>query len=140
VRLCDGVPTNDGWRDFERGLRARHWHAVQCGQCRAPASPQFNTETLPGQMAGVNIDSTNAPGLGGCRRPAPDSPNNDWRTLSFRGYADYMQTADFAESLVSMIELAQRGQVALMRAESATSAGADAFRPRVGSADQLSNR
>ena len=84
---------------------------------RSRHNPQFNAETLPGQLAGVNIGYTHAPGLGGFRRPAPDSPNAGWRNLSFRGYADYMQTADFTENLVSLIELAQRDRVALMCAE-----------------------
>ena len=51
------------------------------------------------------------------RRAVPDSPNAGWRNLSFRGYADYLQTADFADNLVSLIELAQRDRVALMCAE-----------------------
>ena len=72
---------------------------------------------LPGQLAGVIIGYTHEPGLGGIRRPAPDSPNTGWRSLSFRGYADCIQTADFAENLVSQIELAQRDRVALMWAE-----------------------
>jgi uncharacterized protein (DUF488 family) len=72
---------------------------------------------LPGQLAGVIIGYTHGPGLGGIRRPAPDSPNTGWRNLSFRGYADCIQTADFAENLVSLIELAQRHRVALMCAE-----------------------
>ena len=84
---------------------------------RSRHNPQFNAETLPGQLAGVNIGYTHAPGLGGFRRPVPDSPNSGWRNLSFRGYADYMQTADFAENLVSLIELAQGDRVALMCAE-----------------------
>jgi uncharacterized protein (DUF488 family) len=47
----------------------------------------------------------------------PDSRNTGWRNLSFRNYADYMQTAEFAENLVSLIELSQRDRVALMCAE-----------------------
>ena len=64
-----------------------------------------------------HIGYSHAPGLGGFRRAVPDSPNAGWRNLSFRGYADYMQTADFADNLVSLIELAQRDRVALMCAE-----------------------
>ncbi|HEY8707137.1 MAG TPA: DUF488 domain-containing protein [Burkholderiaceae bacterium] len=58
-----------------------------------------------------------APGLGGFRRTTRDSPNGGWRNLSLRGYADYMQTAEFTQDLVSLIELAQRDRVALMCAE-----------------------
>ena len=84
---------------------------------RSRHNPQFNAETLPVQLADVNIGYTHAPGLGGFRRAVPDSPNTGWRNLSFRGYADYMQTADFADNLVSLIKLAQRDRVALMCAE-----------------------
>ena len=84
---------------------------------RSRHNPQFNTDTLPGTLAAVNIGYSHAPGLGGFRRTTPDSPNAGWRNLSFRGYADYMQTADFAENLVSLIELARGGRLALMCAE-----------------------
>ena len=40
-----------------------------------------------------------------------------WRNASFRGYADYMQTATFRENLDRCIELAKRERVVLMCAE-----------------------
>ena len=49
--------------------------------------------------------------------PTPESPNAGWRNLSFRGFADYMQTTDFAANLASVIELALTDRVALMCAE-----------------------
>jgi uncharacterized protein (DUF488 family) len=57
------------------------------------------------------------PGLGGFRKPKPDSPNGAWKNKSFRGYADYMQTAQFYQSLTILIELAREKKVALMCAE-----------------------
>ena len=84
---------------------------------RSRHNPQFNAEALEGRLAAVDIGYAHAPGLGGFRRPLPDSPNTGWRNLSFRGYADYMQSADFAENLVSLIELAKHDRVALMCAE-----------------------
>ena len=84
---------------------------------RSRHNPQFNAETLPDRLAAVNIGYAHAPGLGGFRRTVPDSPNTGWHNLSFRGYADYMQTADFAENLLSLIELAKQDRVALMCAE-----------------------
>ena len=39
------------------------------------------------------------PGLGGLRHARRDSTNMGWRNASFRGYADYMQTSTFRESL-----------------------------------------
>ena len=76
---------------------------------RSRHNPQFNADALPDALAAASIGYAHAPGLGGFRRTTPDSPNAGWRNLSFRGYADYMQTADFAANLASLIELARRG-------------------------------
>ena len=57
------------------------------------------------------------PGLGGLRRPRADSPNAGWRNDSFRGYADYMQTPQFAASLDELLNLARVETVAIMCAE-----------------------
>jgi hypothetical protein len=71
----------------------------------------------PGALAAANIGYAHAPGLGGFRRPTPDSLNAGWRNLSFRGYADYMQTDEFAQELAGLIELARTERLALMCAE-----------------------
>jgi len=62
------------------------------------AQPQFNKETFAGRfaVAGLAISTWLARGL---RHACPDSPNKAWRNLSFRGYADYMQTPEFQEDL-----------------------------------------
>lgn len=57
------------------------------------------------------------PGLGGLRHAKRDSINMGWRNTSFRGYADYMQTPEFEESLNKLIELANHDRIALMCAE-----------------------
>ena len=56
-------------------------------------------------------------GLGGLRHAARDSTNMGWRNASFRGYADYMQTAEFEENLEELIEVARKERVAIMCAE-----------------------
>lgn len=84
---------------------------------RSRHNPQFNIETLPDRLAAAKIGYAHAAGLGGFRRTTPESPNAGWRNLSFRGYADYMQTADFNDNLASLIELARHDRVALMCAE-----------------------
>ena len=43
-----------------------------------------------------------------CVMPKRDSPNVGWRNASFRGFADYMQTPEFAQSLEELIRLATR--------------------------------
>jgi uncharacterized protein (DUF488 family) len=57
------------------------------------------------------------PGLGGLRHAKRDSLNLGWRNASFRGYADYMQTPEFAKSLDELIQLANQCRIALMCAE-----------------------
>ena len=78
---------------------------------------QFNQDALPISLAAVNIGYAHASGLGGFRPTTADSSGTGWRNPSFRGYADYMQTTDFAENLASVIELARADRVALMCAE-----------------------
>ncbi len=55
--------------------------------------------------------------LGGLRHPKSDSPNMGWKNSSFRGFADYMQTEEFAKGVDQLIGLAKNGQAAIMCAE-----------------------
>jgi uncharacterized protein (DUF488 family) len=57
------------------------------------------------------------PGLGGLRQPRKDSINSGWKNASFRGYADYMQTPQFDESLRELIARAGQCRTAIMCAE-----------------------
>lgn len=84
---------------------------------RSRHNPQFNGDSLAAALETAGIGYAHAPGLGGFRRAAADSPNAGWRNLSFRGYADYMQGPEFAESLFGLIELSRRDRVVLMCAE-----------------------
>src|SRR5271165_4086229 len=69
---------------------------------RSRHNPQFNTEALPGALAEAGIEYLHMPALGGLRHPRKDSRNTGWRNLSFRGYADYMQTAEFEANLARL--------------------------------------
>ena len=80
-------------------------------------NPQFNEDALLISLATVNIGYAHASSLGGFWLAKADSPNSGWRNLSFRGYAECMQTLDFAANLASVIELARTDRVALMCAE-----------------------
>ena len=84
---------------------------------RSRHNPQFNGDTLPAALDLAGIRYAHATGLGGFRRARPESPNMGWRNTSFRGFADYMQTAEFAENLAGLMELATHERVALMCAE-----------------------
>jgi uncharacterized protein (DUF488 family) len=84
---------------------------------RSRHNPQFAADALAAALEQAGIAYLHLPGLGGLRRPRPDSINTGWRNLSFRGYADHMQSAAFAESLQRCIDLAADGPLALMCAE-----------------------
>jgi len=85
-----------------------------------PASrhnPQFNSDALAASLAAHRVGYLHMPALGGLRHPRKDSPNAGWHNKSFRGYADYMQTAAFQDALESLIEMGRRERVAIMCAE-----------------------
>jgi len=84
---------------------------------RSRTNPQFNRETLPNSLKAAGIGYLHMPALGGLRHPRADSPNTAWRNASFRGYADYMQTAEFAAAIDRLVELGSQTQVAIMCAE-----------------------
>jgi len=84
---------------------------------RSRHTPQFNRETLPETLKEAGTGYAHMSGLGGLRRARPDSINTGWRNASFRGYADYMLTRKFEESLDQLIELAGKEQIAIMCAE-----------------------
>ena len=84
---------------------------------RSRHNPQFNRDQLSPALHRARIHYRHMPGLGGLRHARQDSTNIGWRNANFRGYADYMQTPAFQESLNRCIELAKRERVALMCAE-----------------------
>lgn len=84
---------------------------------RSRTNPQFNRETLPSELGKAGVDYLHIAGLGGLRRPAPNSPNKGWRVPSFRGYADYMQTEEFEQKLNELIKISRSAHIALMCAE-----------------------
>jgi uncharacterized protein (DUF488 family) len=84
---------------------------------RSRRNPQFNLETLPTALRDNGIGYRHLAALGGFRRPTRDSVNQGWRNDAFRGFADYMQTAEFEAALEALVQLASRDLVALMCAE-----------------------
>jgi uncharacterized protein (DUF488 family) len=80
--------------------------------------PWFNEEELNAALHHANIAYTHMPKLGGLRRTTQNSINMGWRNASFRGFADYMQTADFFEALKELNGLIKKhSKVAIMCAE-----------------------
>jgi uncharacterized protein (DUF488 family) len=79
--------------------------------------PQYAQAALRSALAEHAIAYHWFAALGGRRRPRPDSPNVVWRNASFRGYADYIASAEFAEGLSELLDVTARLQTAIMCAE-----------------------
>jgi len=80
-------------------------------------NPQFNSNALAESLRAAHIRYVHRKDLGGLRHARRDSVNTGWRNDSFRGYADYMQTDEFAAALARAIDLAKERPTALMCAE-----------------------
>jgi hypothetical protein len=84
---------------------------------RSRRNPQFNNEALAKSLEDEGIGYVHLKELGGLRHPRHDSINTGWRNDGFRGYADYMQTAEFEEALRRLLELCEGKRCAAMCAE-----------------------
>jgi uncharacterized protein (DUF488 family) len=107
------------WQEF---LQLLQTHGIQqlVDVRRFPGSrrhPQFSQETLNAACREAGIGYTHLPELGGLRKARADSENTGWRNASFRGYADYMQTAEFSAGLERLLKLAAGTRCAVMCAE-----------------------
>ncbi len=80
-------------------------------------NPQFSDENLKQSLETAGIKYLHLVKLGGRRHALKDSVNTGWKNLSFRGYADYMQTSAFSEGLTELEALAQSTKAAIMCAE-----------------------
>jgi len=80
-------------------------------------NPQFNSDALKKSVEAEGIAYTHMKNLGGLRHAKRDSINTGWRNASFRGYADYMQTPEFAGAIADLIGLAGSKRTAIMCAE-----------------------
>jgi uncharacterized protein (DUF488 family) len=84
---------------------------------RSRHNPQYNGDALPQALREHGIGYEHMPCLGGLRHAKKDSVNTGWENASFRGFADYMQTTDFVESLQQLIDRARTIPTAIMCAE-----------------------
>lgn len=107
------------WKDFLGLLRAQGVQRVVDVRSipRSRHNPQFNQQTLRTKLRAAGIAYVYLRKLGGLRRARPDSPNAGWRNVSFRGFADYMQTPEFAAGLKRLMKLAGQKRTAIMCAE-----------------------
>jgi|SRR5687767_3195179 len=84
---------------------------------RSRRHPHFSTDALATFLPLHGIKYLHLPGLGGLRKPRPDSQNGGWRNAGFRGYADHMQTMEFAVALDRLVTFASERQATVMCAE-----------------------
>jgi uncharacterized protein (DUF488 family) len=109
-------------RTIEEFIHLLRVHGVTCvvdvrTVPRSAHNPQFNKASLARHLKKLGLKYVHMPGLGGLRHAKRDSSNGGWRNASFRGYADYMQTPEFAQSLEEAIRLAKEDRIVLMCAE-----------------------
>lgn len=76
-------------------------------------APQFNLENLRSELPRAGIEYVHLKALGGLRKPNKSSITNaGWRNDSFRAYADYMQTSNFAVALDDLIRMIREKRTA----------------------------
>jgi uncharacterized protein (DUF488 family) len=80
--------------------------------------PHFNRESLEKTLPDAGIRYLWMKELGGRRKKSlEDSPNVALRNDSFRNYADYMLSPEFARAITELINLAEQARTAYMCAE-----------------------
>ena len=80
--------------------------------------PQFNRESLERSLPAAGIEYVWMQALGGYRKKTvEESPNIALRNLSFRNYADYMLTQEFAGAMAQLLGLAKKSATTYMCAE-----------------------
>jgi uncharacterized protein (DUF488 family) len=84
---------------------------------RSRRHPQFDDDALAVELPLRSLGYEHLPGLGGRRRPLPESPNDGWENEAFRGYADHMASDEFARALARLEELCAARPTAAMCAE-----------------------
>jgi uncharacterized protein (DUF488 family) len=79
--------------------------------------PHFDKEALRASLVQHGFTYHHFESLGGRRKARKDSKNTVWRNASFRGYADYMETPSFDDSIAALEEIASNEPTALMCCE-----------------------
>jgi len=79
--------------------------------------PQFGQARLFAALEEAGIRAVWREGLGGRRAARKDSVNTGWKNESFRGYADYMQTSEFAAEIDWLVGQPELDRLAVMCAE-----------------------
>jgi uncharacterized protein (DUF488 family) len=101
-------------------LLAEHGVRTLVDVRRYPASrrhPQFSREALAAALTAANVEYVHEPDLGGRRAARPDSQHTAWRVEAFRGYADHMESPEFAAALERLTRRAAGTPTAILCAE-----------------------
>jgi uncharacterized protein (DUF488 family) len=109
-------------RPLEEFLGLLHTYGIEAvaDVRRFPGSrryPHFARDALAESLPARGIEYCWLPQLGGRRKANADSPNSAWRNAAFRGYADHLASAEFAEGLQELLSVAVRRRTTLMCAE-----------------------
>lgn len=102
--------SNRSWADFLALLEADGVGKVADIRTvpKSRHNPQFHTDAMAAALRPARIAYRHFPALGGLRHARKDSPNTAWRNRSFRGFADYMRTPQFAAGLAELVTWAGR--------------------------------
>lgn len=79
--------------------------------------PHFNQRELYLSLGKAQVEYAAMRELGGRRKSRPDSHNTAWRSESFRGYADYMETPEFRAGIERLLALARSKRTAILCSE-----------------------
>jgi uncharacterized protein (DUF488 family) len=109
-------------RSIEKFLEVLSRHGIEAviDVRRSPMArrnPQYSGAALREALEANEIEYQWLPSLGGRRTPSPDSRNTRWRNPAFRGYADHMETQEFADGLTTLLDTATRLRSAVLCAE-----------------------
>lgn len=84
---------------------------------RSRHNPQYEQTALEKSLPAAGINYIYMKDLGGLRPKVKYSVNMGWHNESFRNYADYMQTPEFAEAVQKLIDIARDKKTVIMCAE-----------------------
>jgi|SRR5436190_18274549 len=80
-------------------------------------NPQFNGPSLARALRNHRIGYCHQKNLGGLRHTTAASINKGWENSSFRGFANYMQTTEFEQSIEKLIKRSHKKTIVIMCAE-----------------------
>lgn len=87
---------------------------------KSRTNPQYNLETLPGELARYQVGHCRIEELGGLRGRSPGVPaevNGFWTNRSFRNYADHALSQRFGNGLEELLAISAERRTAIMCAE-----------------------